>query len=786
MSTTLAVHHNKRRLLVRFIHHGKITFTSTASFEQTAQKPKGLKGSGAVPGMSRDSRLKEAVGILQDMDQRGITVDSNTYASLLTACTDMKALKEGKEVHNHMLESGINLPIFLGTKLVSMYVKCGSLEDAREVFDEMPKRNMFLWTAMIGGYARHGHSEEALTLYYQMQREGMQPDKYIFPCVLMACTQSASLEQGKEIHDDIIRSGYEADLLIGNSLIDMYGKCGDVENARHVFDKMSKKDVVSWTTIIAGYVQKGYSDEAFKLFRQMQSEGIKPNSVTITSILPTCANLAALRQGKEIHDCIVRSGFEANVFVGSALVDMYAKCGAIKEARHVFDKLSERDVVSWNAMIATYAQNGYHAEALEVFRQMQLEGIKPNVISWNAMIGGYAQNGHGDEALKLFCQMQEAGAKPNPITIASVLPACAHLAALQKGKEIHDFVIRNRFESDVVVASALVAMYAKCGSIEDARQVFEKVHQRDTIAWNTMIVAYAMHGLGEDALALFHQMQHACMKPNHITFNGVLSACSHAGLVDEGWQFFHSMSRDYHIIPDVDHYACMVDLLSRAGRLNKAYDFISKMPLQPNAGAWGALLSACRIHSNADLGKLVAERLFALEPENAGNYVLLSNIYAAAGKWDEVSNVRKMMKEKCLSKTPGCSWIEVKNSVHTFVVGDRSHPQTEKIYALLDNLTGQMKEAGYMPDRNFVLQDVEGGEKEHVLCGHSEKLAIAFGLLNTCPRMPIRVIKNLRVCGDCHTAIKYISMIVGREIVVRDSSRFHHFKDGLCSCGDYW
>jgi pentatricopeptide repeat protein len=746
------------------------------------------KASDAVTAVSRESRVKEAVDVLQVLDRQGLKADSNTYASLLKICTDMKALKEGKQVHTHMQKSGVNLPVILGTKLVSMYIKCGSLEDARDVFDKMPKRNTFLFSAMIGVYARHGQGKEALNLYRRMQAEGVQPDKAIFVSILKMCSEllDTALEQTREIHDDVVRSGFESDLLVGNALIDMYGKCGDMENARQVFDKMFKRDVVSWTVIIAGYVEMGCADETFELFRRMQKEGVKPNSITVTSVLPMCANLAALRWGKEIQGYIIRGEFEENVFVGSALVDMYGKCGHLENARRVFDKMPERDVVSWNAMVASYAQRGYHEEALELFHQMQVEGIQPNVISWNALIGGYAQNGNGNYALKLFRQMQQVGLKPNSITVASILPACAQLAALQQGKEIHDYVFRRGFESDVVVASAVVAMYAKCGSIEDARQVFKKMSRRDTIAWNTMIVALAMHGHGEDALALFYEMQDAGLKPNHVTFAGILSACSHGGLVNEGWQFFHSMYRYYHIKPDADHYACMVDLLSRAGCLDEAYDFIKKMPMKPSASAWGALLAACRIHGNVELGKCAAERLFDLEPFNPSNYVLLSNIYAAAGRWDEVSNVRKTMKEKGLSKTPGCSWIEVENKVHTFIVGDRSHPQTERIYGMLDNLTGQMKEAGYMPNTDFVLHDLEGGEKENFLCGHSEKLAIAFGLLNTFPGKPIRVIKNLRVCGDCHTAIKFISKIVRRELIVRDASRFHHFKNGSCSCGDYW
>jgi pentatricopeptide repeat protein len=329
-------------------------------------------------------------------------------------------------------------------------------------------------------------------------------------------------------------------------------------------------------------------------------------------------------------------------------------------------------------------------------------------------------------------------------------------------------------------------MYAKCGSIEIARHLFDKMVKRDVVSWNTIISGYGMHGRGEDALALFSQMQEKDMVPNSITFISVLSACSHAGLVNEGWHYFDCMNKVYCISPGMKHYACMVDLLGRAGLLDEAQNFIQKMPIQPDAGVWGALLGACRIHGNVDLGECIAKQLLELESEDAGHYVLVSNIYAAAGRWDDVSRMRTLMKKRELKKTPGYSFIEVNNRTHAFVVGDRSHPQSEQIYALLENLAGQMEVAGYVPDTKFVLHDVEEEVKEDLLYSHSEKLAIAFGLINTSPGTPIRITKNLRVCGDCHNATKFICKIVGRDIIVRDAYRFHHFTNGMCSCGDYW
>eukprot|EP01018_Ginkgo_biloba_P002767 Gb_08744 [translate_table: standard] len=732
-----------------------------------------------VRSLCKQGRLKEALDLMHVMDQ---PVDTYTYVFQLQVCIKKKALSEGKLVHSHMNERGFTPDRLLRNTLVSMYAKCGSVVDARQVFDKMPERDACSWSLLVAAYARHGLAEEALALFHQMQGAGVQPNRFTFASVLPACANLASLEVGMEIHEEIIKNGFQSDVFVESALVDMYAKCGSIQKARHLFDKMHqpnviswntmiagytknglldealklfqeipKRDVVSWTAMIAGYVKNGQSMEALNLFRQMQQSDVKPDSKTFASVLPACANLASLEQGMNIHEDITRSGFKSDVFVESALVDMYAKCGSIEKARGLFDKMYKRNVVSWTTMIA-----------------------------------GYAQSGHGEEALKLFQQMQLTGSKPNAMTFASVLPACANLAALERGMEIHEIIIRSGLQTDVFVNSALVDMYAKCGNIEKARHLFDKMHQRNVVSWNTMIAGYAMHGCGKEALKLFEEMQYSGINPNDVTLLSILSACCHAGLVDEGQQYFHCMDPYYHIKPAMEHYVCMVDLLGRAGCLDEAQDFINKMPIKPDGTIWRCLLGACRMHSNIDLGEQVAERLFELNPKNAATYVLLSNIYAAAGRWDATENVRKIMKERRIRKTPGCSWIEVNKQVHTFLIGDRSHPEMHKIYAQLERLSRQMKVGGYVPDMRFVLNDVEEQQKEQILFYHTEKLAIAFGLINTSPGTTIRVMKNLRVCGDCHSASKFISKIAAREIVLRDAKRFHHFKDGWCSCGDYW
>ncbi|KAH9297549.1 hypothetical protein KI387_029231 [Taxus chinensis] len=855
---------------------------------------------------SREGRLKEALHIL--LTTHSPPVNSNAYIHLLNTCIANNALSQGKQIHSFITHRGFAFATntFFQNKVINMYVKCGTLVDARKVFDEMTARDGFSWNVIIAAYRRHGYPHEALALFHQMQQTGVQPDQFTFASILPACAKIGALEEGIVIHQCIIEIGFWPDVLVASALVDMYAKCGSVQKAKELFDKMPQRNVVSWNAMISGYVQNGVLDEAFRhfqempgrdmvswnvmitgyaqngvldeayrlfnempvrnvvswnamiagyaqnglvvkaleTFKKMQLVGVKPNSTTFASILPACAKIRALYQGMDIHQSIIESAVLSDVVAVSALIDMYAKCGSIQKARELFDKMPHRNVFSWNAMIAGYAQNGILDEALTFFKTMP----QRNVVSWNAMITGYAQNGVLDESLRLFekmplrnmvswnamiaayaqhgvlsealrlfnempernvvswttmiagytrngfvekaleafKQMQSAGVKPNPMTFVSILPACAKMGALEQGMNIHQRVIEYGFLSDVLITSALVDMYAKCGSIHKARELFDKMPRRNVVSWTAIIAGYAMHGFRKDALKLFALMKHSGTYPDHVSLVCVLFACSHVGLVDEGCKYFSGMSKSFCIMPTMDHYVCMVDLLGRARYLEEALNFIIKMPIKPLLVVWMCLLGACRSHKNIGLGVFIATLFFELDPQNAAPYVLLSNIYAEMGRWGDVQKVRKSMKDRGIIKIPGCSWIEVDKTVHAFSVGDRSHPQTQEIYEKLEKLSQKMKVAGYSPNSRHVLIDVEGEEKELFLCHHSEKLAIAFGLLNMSPGTTIRVVKNLRVCIDCHTATKFISNIIAREIVVRDANRFHHFKQGQCSCGDYW
>eukprot|EP01018_Ginkgo_biloba_P016207 Gb_38680 [translate_table: standard] len=603
----------------------------------------------------------------------------------------------------------------------------------------------------VEALCKEGRLKEAVDTLYTMHKGGGQVGYITYVILLQSSVHRNDLKEGKRIHAHVIKTGFFVDMVLNNHFIHMYAKCGSLDYARQVFDKMSERNLVSWNSIVAGYARSGQGEESLNVFSQMHLAGMKPDQFTFGSVLRACASLPTINHGREIHAHAIKIGFELDIFVGSALVDMYAKCLDIEDASKLFKELPRRNLVSWTAIIAAYAQNGQGNKALEGFRQMLRTGIKPNMF-----------------------------------TFATALVACSNLAGLDQGKQFHALILKYGFQSDIPVGNSLITMYSKCGNIENAEKLFGEMPERSVISWSAMIAGYAYHGRGEEALHLFEWMQEAGMKPNKITFVGVLSACSHAGLVDEGRHYFDSMIRDYGIMPSVEHYACFVDLLGRAGLLDEAEDFIRKTPFQSCVQVWRTLLGACRVHNNREIGMRAAEHLLELAPQDSSAYVLLSNIYAAVGRWEDVTKVRKMMDERGVEKEPGLSWIDVRNRVHAFSVRDRSHPQTEDIYVKLEELTHQMKEAGYRPNTSLVLHDVEEEQKEQFLCHHSEKLAIAFGLISLPSGTPIRIVKNLRVCVDCHTATKFISKIAGREVVLRDANRFHHFKDGLCSCGDYW
>ncbi|CAA7393844.1 unnamed protein product [Spirodela intermedia] len=662
----------------------------------------------------------------------------------------------------------------------------GELESARAVFDETPEPDLRSWTLLISAYTKRGSPAEGVELYGRLLRQDkLRPDGLSLIAAAKACGAASDLAMARRVHRDAVRFGLHCDLPLGNALIDMYGRCRSPEGARRVFDAMPHLDVISWTSIIAAFVES--PGEALELLRAMGATGTKANAVTLSKVLSICSELRRLTPGRELHSVAVRNGLDGNSFVAAGLIDMYAKCSAIRHARTVFENIPQRDAVSWNVMLAAYFLNGQPEDASELFQRMDEEdGVAPTLASWNSMIAGCTEVGKPGQALRLLAQMQDRGFKPNRITIASILRACAAMENLRGGREIHAHGLRRRLTEEVVISTALVLVYTRCGELELSRRIFSAIPRKDTVAWNTMIMANSTHGHGEEALALFREMVGSGLRPNSVTFVAALSGCSHSNLVEEGRKVFDSMLYDHGVVPDADHHSCMVDILSRAGLLHEAHEFIQKMSLKPTAGAWGALLAGCRVYKNVELGKTAARRLFEIEPDNPGNYVLLSNIFGAAKLWDDASEIRKIMRDRGMTKEPGCSWIQIKNRVFTFVKGDKRNPRSEEIYGFLGEVGERMRLEGFIPDTGFALQDVDEEEKEELLCGHSEKLAVAFGILNLRGESSIRVFKNLRICGDCHSAIKFMAKLTGVRIVVRDSARFHHFLEGACSCRDFW
>nr|UPT49104.1 pentatricopeptide repeat protein AaPPR191 [Agave angustifolia] len=461
---------------------------------------------------------------------------------------------------------------------------------------------------------------------------------------------------------------------------------------------------------------------------------------------------------------------------------MYARARDVRSARAVFDAMPERRLVTSTAMITCYAKTGDLESARKMFDEMG----ERDCVCWNTMIDGYTQHGRPEEALALFRSMLESDARTNEVTVITVLSAVAQLGSLESGKWVHSYIENNKIRFNAQVGTALVDMYSKCGSLKDACLVFDRIRDKDIVAWNSMIAGYAMHGHSREALELFSRLRSTGLRPTDITFIAVLNACSHAGLVGEGREFFSLMEKDYGIEPKIEHYGCMVDLLGRAGLVEEAYELVQSMRIKPDSVLWGSLMGACRLHKKMALAEKIADYLVNSGQANSGTYVLLSNIYAALGNWKEVNRVRSLMKESGVQKEPGCSSIEVDHKVHEFVVSDLSHPKSKEIYSMLDELNELLRARGYVPQTELVLHDLDEAEKERAIGVHSERLAIAFGLISTQPGTTITIVKNLRVCTDCHTVIKLISKITGRKIVVRDRNRFHHFVDGSCSCGNYW
>ncbi|KAK6150188.1 hypothetical protein DH2020_017713 [Rehmannia glutinosa] len=616
-----------------------------------------------------ESLADNVIGLFEEMRKGEVEPNSVTYTCVLCLCGSKSMVGFGAQVHGLVVRCGLEMDSPVANTLVSMYAKCRCLFDARKMFDFAKQADLITWNGMIGGYIQNGFMSEALDLFRGMISSNVKPDSITFASLLPVVPELGLLNQGKEIHCYIVRHGVLFDLFLKNALIDMYFKRKDVKMACNVFEESSAVDIVVCTAMISGLVLNGMNDNALNIFRLLLDKKMRPNAVTFASILPACAGLAALKLGKELHGNVIRKGLEGRCYVGSAITDMYAKCGRLDLGHQVFVRMPERDSVCWNSMITNCSQNGKPEMAMDLFRRM------------------------GSEKAKYDC-----------VSISAALSACSNLSALRHGKEIHGFMTRGGFNFDLFANSALIDMYAKCGDLDSAQLVFDKMESPNEVSWNSIISAYGNHGKLKQCLALFHEMENEGFQPDHVTFLAIISACGHAGQVDEGKRQFNRMIQDYGITARMEHYACLIDLFGRAGRLEEAFQVIDEMPFTPDAGIWGTLLGACRIHGNVELAEAASEHLFRLDPQNSGYYVLLSNLHADSGTWVRVDQIRNIMKERGVQKIPGYSWIEVDKASHVFGAADKNHPQSSQIYMLLNNLLVELQDEGYVPQLYFTIQ----------------------------------------------------------------------------------
>ncbi|KAJ9139607.1 hypothetical protein P3X46_030325 [Hevea brasiliensis] len=679
-------------------------------------------------------------------------INSTTLSTLLSGCGSLDNLKWGRGIHSLVVKFGLDTNICTCNTLIGIYSGAGESEQAELVFQRMAERDLISWNSMMACYAQYGKCLDALKIFGRIFNKSKVANFVSFTSALAACSDPEFITEGKILHALVILTGLHENLIVGNALVSLYTKSGMMVAAKKVFQTMPRRDEVTWNALIGGHVDNEEPDEAVKAFKLMREESIPANYITIANVLGACLSPNdLLKHGMPIHAIIVLTGLESDHYVQNSLITMYAKCGDLNSSNQIFNRLTNKNAVAWNAIMAANAHHG------------QVE-----------------------EALKFLVEMRRAGVDLDQFGFSECLAATATLAILEEGQQLQSLAIKLGLDSDPFVANATMDMYAKCGEIDDVLRIIPQPLERSRLSWNIMISSFARHGFFEKAKETFNEMMKLGVKPDHVTFVSLLSACSHGGLVEEGLAYYHSMIKEFGIPAGIKHCVCVVDLLGRSGRLSEAETFIKEMPVPPTDLVWRSLLAACKIHGNLEIGRKAAENLFKLDPSDDSAYVLYSNVCASTGRWEDVETLRSQMGSNNIKKKPACSWVKLKNKVSSFGMGEQSHPQTSHIYTKLEELKKMIKEAGYVPDTSYALQDTDEEQKEHNLWNHSERLALAFGLINTPEYSTVKIFKNLRVCGDCHSVYKFVSGLLGRKIILRDPYRFHHFSGGKCSCSDYW
>ncbi|KAG8388765.1 hypothetical protein BUALT_Bualt02G0159300 [Buddleja alternifolia] len=764
-------------------------------FEETPYKDV-VSWTALISGFVAQGYGIESVELFCRMRKEDVRPNEFTLATILKGCSLSSDLEFGKQLHAEVVKIGLLSDVYIGSTLIDLYSECGEMEYADGVFCLMPKKNAVLWNALLNGYAEIGHGEAVLRLFCKMAEPEMRFSNYTLSIVLKGIASCGAFKAGQAVHSTVIKIGGELDDFVSCSLVNMYSKCGVAIDALKVFKTIKDPDIVGWSSIISVLDQQGQKEEAAKLFKSMRHSGMGPNQFTLASLVSTATDLGDLLYGKSIHACALKFGFESDDLVSNALIAMYMKFRLIYDGFHIFDKMTNCDVVSWNALLSGFHDDETSEQGPRIFTQMLTDGFRPNmytyisilrscssllnielgkqvhshiikdnfvnhgyigtalidmyakggcmenveaifsrlkekdVFTWTVIISGYSQTNEGEKTAHYFNKMRREGVIPNEFTLASFLRSCSGNASLEGGRQLHSIAIKAGQSTDMFIASALVDMYGKCGCIDEAETLFNGLQSHDTVLWNTIICGYSHHGEGDKALQAFRKMIKEGVLPDGVTFVGILSACSHMGLVEEGRKHFYAMNDSYGITPNIEHYACMIDILGRAGKLDEVESLIENMELTPNALIWENVLGACRLHGNVELGERAAEKLFEIDPKIDSNYILLSNLYASKGMWNDVSKVRTSMSSKGIKKEPGCSWAEVDAQVHVFLSHDSSHPKLLDIHRKLDELAERVSEAGYVPNTKYVLHNVTDKEKRENLFHHSERLALGLALIS--------------------------------------------------------
>ncbi|KAL6626542.1 hypothetical protein ACP70R_030268 [Stipagrostis hirtigluma subsp. patula] len=699
-----------------------------------------------MSALAADGRASDALSLFRDMLREGVAPDRVTVSTALNVPGCGVAL-----LHPFVTKLGLDTNVVVCNTLLDSYCKHGLLADGRRVFLEMPERDSITYNAMMMGCSREGLHSEALELFASMRLAGLETSQFTFSSMLTVATGMGDLHLGLQIHGLVVRATSTHNVFVNNSLLDFYSKCNCLDDLKRLFDEMPERDNVSYNVMIAAYAWNRCADTVVQLFREMQALGFDRLTLPYASLLSVAGSLPDIGIGKQIHAQLVLLGLASEDLVGNALIDMYSKCGMLDAAKANFANKSDKTAISWTALITGYVQNGQH-----------------------------------EEALQLFCDMRRAGLSPDRATCSSIMKASSSLAMIGLGRQMHSYLIKSGHMSSVFSGSALLDMYAKCGCLDEALVTFDEMPEKNSVTWNGVISAYAQYGQAKNAIRMFESMLHCGLHPDSVTFLSVLAACSHNGLAKECMKYFDLMKHHYGMSPWKEHYACVIDTLGRAGCFNEVQEVLDEMPFEADSIIWSSILHSCRIHGNNDLATVAADKLFIMAPTDATPYVILSNIYAKAGNWEGAARVKRIMRDRGVRKESGNSWVEIKQKIYSFSSNDHTNPMIAEIKEELERLYKEMDKQGYEPDTSCALHLVDNEQKLESLKHHSERLAIAFALINTPPGTPIRVMKNLTTCLDCHSAIKIMSKIVNRDIIVRDSRRFHHFKDGVCSCRDYW